>query len=352
MKMKKITLGCSFLLAATLLIVSCNKKDNVAPEPDLDFQSAKDASFANSAIIELETIVSYAGDNQFNSNYFAVPSGQALPTATITNQVDTSGANKKITITYVDSVRCVDGKKRNGSIIIDYTTSNFSIGGKFYRRPGYVAKVTLNNYWVDGILIGQAAPFEIRNTTAFNFNSATTNETWTMDGYFSIKEQNYMQDSSKNMIWKGKLTKTLLNTSDPSILTANLNNPINWVVYVNNKPVNGAKVAYTGTITGVTKRVVSYTYVVDETKTDKALYRDFTCSPDPLLNVITTPTVSSVYSEWHPVISGVASFTSLGQGTTEERTIVYGDESGAKPCDNSGVITIKGISYAIDFRKK
>lgn len=345
MKMKKITLGSSLLLAASLMIVSCNKKTNEAPVADLDFKSAQEASFANSAILDIETIVSYAADNQYTGYYFAVAPGSPSNAAITASNNTTS---KILTINYTNSVVCMDGKRRNGEIVIDYSLSNQAQGADFYRRPGFVGKVTLNNYWVDGIVIDDAAPFVIKNTTPFNFSPSATNQTWTMDGYFSVRNENYMQDSSQNRIWKGILTKTLLNTAEVS---ANQTNPINWVVFTNGQITNAAKVAYTGTVTGVTSRVVSYSFEIDEKRPERALYRDFKCSPDPLLSVVTTPSYSIQYSQWHPIIGGTAKFVSLGAGTAEPRVLTYGADGGATPCDNAGTVTIKGITYQVDFKK-
>jgi hypothetical protein len=349
MKMKKITLGSSLIFAASLLILSCNKKTNVAPEADKEFDSAREASFATSAVIDIETIVSYAADNQFNGYFFTKKPGS---TGSISHTVDTNSATKKITIIYSGSVTCLDGKRRNGEIIIDYSNSNFAIGGKFYRRPGFKANVNTNNYWVDGYYVNAAEPFKVNNINAYPFNPANANGKWELDGYFSIREENYLQDSSKNIIWKGKLKKELLNSNDAAIFQTTMINPINWVVYsaTTGRATNAAKVAYSGNAEGVTKRVVSFKMEIAD-KPEKVLYRDFMCAPEQVLGVITTPSVVTYYSEWHPVIGGVASFTTLGEGTTDPRVIDYGDGTGSKPCDNSGIVTIKGISYPIDFKK-
>lgn len=347
MNMKKITLGCSILVAGMLFIIGCNKKTNVAPEQDMEFQSSKDASFANSIITEIDIIASYLGENLLSSGYFSKISANG----SITTNRDT--LNKKLTVIYSGSVTCRDGKKRNGSIIVDYSPSNATFGSKFYRDAGFVAKVTLNNYWVDGWFVNGAAPFVITNNAPINYPVASTKLSWTLDGYFSILPENLADTSAKKMVWKGKLIKTLLNTQDPAILNPTKLNSINWVIYsqTSGAPVNGALVAYTGSVTGVTKYAISYAYVVDETKPDKAIVRDFKCAPERISAVSITPTLTTSYSEWHPFISGVASFTSFGQGTTEPRVIDYASGEAGAPCDNAGTVTIKGISYNIDFAK-
>lgn len=345
MKMKKITLGFSLLIAAGLFVVSCNKKTNTEPEQDMEFNSSRDAAYANSVVADLDIIVSYLGENLLSSSFFQVAPGSA---GSITTNRDT--VNKILSVTYSGSVTCRDGKKRNGSITVDYSGSNNTYGAKFYRDAGFKAVVNLNGYWVDGIFVDDiTAPFVIRNNVAFGYNPANTNLSWDIDGYFLLKEETFATDSSKNIIWKGKLTKTLKNTNVASVFNSSKLNPINWVSFsATGTPTSGAMCAYTGTVTGVTSRVVSYTFVSPD---DKPLTIDFACAPDKILGVTTTPSVLPVYSQWHPFIGGVASFTTLGAGTTYPRVIDFGNE-GANPCDNSGIVTIKGISYNIDFRKK
>ncbi|MGZ3900951.1 MAG: hypothetical protein ACXVNM_08645 [Bacteroidia bacterium] len=348
--MKKITLGCSLLAAVAMLFSSCNKKSNVAPEQDMEFESTKNVTYGNDLITELDIIVSYAGENLTSTGFFtpAPGTGTTSPTYSITLSRDTT--NKLLSVTYTGSVTCRDGKKRNGQILIDYSGSNATYGAKFYRDPGFVAKVSLNNYWVDGWFVDDAAPFTIKNNVPFGYTLGSTNLNWTIDGYFSILPQ-VPADSVNKIVWKGTLLKTLTNTS-PSVLTSK-NAPINWALYnAAGTPTVAAKVAYTGTVTGVTSRVISYTYVVDGAKPEQALVRDFACSVDRINAVtITSTLVTTTPSQWHPFISGIATFTSNGEGTTYPRVIDYASGETSAPCDNSGTVMIKGITYPIDFKK-
>jgi hypothetical protein len=157
MKMKKIIIGCSVLFAAAMVIVGCNKKTNPEPVQDKEFQSSKDAVFANSVAADLEIICSYMGENLLYSAYFFPAPGTA-PGSTISIVADTTSSSPKLEVTYTNSVTCRDGKKRNGTITMKYSSIPTTDGAKFYRQPSYNATVTLNNYWVDGWLIDDVTP--------------------------------------------------------------------------------------------------------------------------------------------------------------------------------------------------
>jgi hypothetical protein len=344
--MKKITLGCSVLVAAAMFVVGCNKKTNTAPVADTEFQSSKDATYANSIVTDLEIICSYLGENLLTSAYLTPAPGTAGG-STITTSRDT--VNKILTINFTNTVTCKDGKKRNGQIVLNYSASTSSLGAKFYRDAGFVANVTLNNYSVDGWLIDEVAPFKITNNVAFGFNPATTPLNWILDGNFTIDNPN---DASMSMTWKGKLNKILTNTSEVAL---NKLTPIAWVTYSAGVALSGAKVEYKGVegtvpnVTGLTSVTKGYSLTI---KDDAPLKRDFTCAPDKVIGVTsttTTPiTVLPIYSEWHPFVSGKVSFTT--NSLPDPRLIDFGNE-GIAPCDNAGTVTIKGISYPIDFKK-
>jgi hypothetical protein len=349
MKMKKITLGFSLLVAAALSFTSCNKGTNTPPEQDMEFQSSKDVSFANSLVTELELIVSYAAERYSHSNSPVFTAQAGSPGSILVDLTDTT--NKIIKVNYTNSVTCRDGKKRDGQIVINFSGSNASFGAKYYRDAGFVAKVTLNGYWVDGWKIVNIQTFTVTNNMGFGYKPNEVDVNWTMKGALHLQ---FPEDTMRNMVWEGSLTKTLVNSESASIFNPSKLNPINWVVYVAGTPTNAAQLAYTGTVTGVTSRVVSYTYVVDDApdKADKALVRNLMCAPDRITAATSTSTgIIPIYSEWHPFISGVASFTSLGAGTTEPRTIDYASGETSAACDNAGTVTIKGVTYSIDFKK-
>jgi hypothetical protein len=346
MKMKKITLGFSLLVAAAVSFTSCNKGTNTPPEQDQEFQSSKDVSFGNSLVTELELIVSYAAERYTHSNSPLFLAQAGSPGTIFVDVSDT--LNKKITVNYTNSVTCRDGKKRDGQIVIDFSASNATNGAKYYRDAGYVAKVSLNNYWVDGWTMEDVNTFTITNNNPFGYDPKTVDLSWTMKGFMQMQPA----DSNYKILWQGEMTKTLLNTEVASIMNPSKLNPINWVVYVAGTPTNAAQLAYTGTVSGVTSRLISYNYVVDGSKPEKALLRNLLCAPDKITAATSTSTgIIPIYSEWHPFISGVASFTTKGPGTTEPRVIDYASGESTGSCDNAGTVTIKGVTYSIDFKK-
>jgi len=342
--MKKITLGCSVLLAAVLIIAGCNKKTNPEPEQDKEFQSSVDVAHANSTVADLEIICSYMGENLLLSSYFVPAPGS---TGTIITSRDT--ANNQLTVTFSSSVTCKDGKKRNGTIVMTYSSIPLANGAKFYRQPSFVASVTLNNYWVDGWWMDDVTPFKITNNMAGNYNPAADKLNWTIEGDFTIKNQ---ADSTKNMTWKGKLIKTLTNSTSSTVFNPNKLFPIAWST---TSTTPGANIEYKGEaaskfdVSGNTSVNKPYSFKIDE---EHPLIRQFSCSPDKVLGVYsttTTPiTIIPVYSEWHPFVGGVASLTT--NALPEARKLDFSSE-GNTDCDNSGKVTIKGIDYPIDFMK-
>lgn len=349
--MKKITLGFSILVATGLFVVGCNKKANVAPEADNESQSSIDVSYANQLVTEIDITASYVAEYRLTDNFFTYgpnPTGNSSNTLTITEF--TTAGNYKYVITYNNCV-CKDGKRRDGTMTVDYSASNIVGGILFYRLPTFVCNVTLNSYKVDGWLINAVTPFKITNTTPVNFNPSNTKLTWTLDGNFTIKNP---LDSSKNMTWVGKLTKTLVNTATTSAVYTNSLSSINWATktFTSN---TGALLEYTGGFSGVTSRTSAYMYSITT-----PLVKDFTCRPDQVLTGVTSSTVDPrIYSEWHPVINGVASFTTATgkpdavTNKIEPRVIGYGsiDDVPISSCDNTGKISIKGITYPVTFIK-
>lgn len=88
--------------------------------------------------------------------------------------------------------------------------------------------------------------------------------------------------------------------------------------------------------------------------------RNFTCSPDMVgtITVSATSSLTASKNEYHPIIAGVATFTT---GTAYPREIYYdntginyGDDTSpvALPaqCDNKATVQIKGIFYPIDLK--
>jgi hypothetical protein len=183
-----------------------------------------------------------------------------------------------------------------------------------------------------------------------NFNKGVDPIKWKITGELSIKKQD---DITQDMTWKGDFTKVLANVTHTAVYNKTGSYPVGWsAVYAipSGTVVSpGAKLEYTGTSTGVTPGGVSYTFKIDD---EHPLVKEFVCSPDKVVGVVSTVTVPitiyPVYSERHPFVNGVASFTTGGK--PDARKIEFGLE-GTPACDDAGTVTIKGISYPLDFTK-
>lgn len=330
--MKKITLGLSVLAVAALFLTSCNKKEAPSPVADTEFESAVDASYANTIATDIDAIVGFLGENAY-VKFFNVAPGQATLTANNVSGVSSS-------FTWPANTKCADGKTRSGTIVVTYSFTD--VNADYYRDYGFIGFVSLNNYVVDGWMVDDSTTMPANNTTprftitnlapSANPNPATTKLKWQIAGHLNMTN---VLDPTKKMTWIGKLNKTISNTSSllppPNNLT-----PITWTMAV---------VEYDGEFKGVTPGNVPYTYTVG---TEKPLMRNYTCSSDKVLGITTTPSVTAINSEFHPFISGVASFTTAEK---DPRAIDFNGTDAVSPCDNSGSITIKGISYKVDFKK-
>lgn len=322
--MKKITLGFSILVASSVFLTSCNKKVTEAPVADTEFQTAIEASFVNTAITDIDMICGFLGENQYPK--FVSPAPGSAGTITVINNTSTP---QSASITF-SNTKCLDGKVRSGNIVMTYSFTD--INSNYYRDYGFNGNITLNNYTVDGWLIDDSVSLtvgasRIKNlATAANQTPATTKLRWSIDGYFKFTN---IADPSKKMVWLGTMYKTLANTAQlaPTALTA-----VNWSLAVVN---------YDGNYKGYTIGDIPYTFSITP---ENPLVRNYTCSPDKVLGISTTPTVSIINSEYHPIVNGTGTFVTSSK---EPRFMDYGTEGA--PCDNSGTISIKGISYKVDF---
>lgn len=353
--MKKITFGLFAISALTILSTGCKKTPNAEPEPDKEFQSSIDVVQATSMLTEVEDIVAHAGDGytELTSKYFNTTN------TTLGNAVVAVTGPSIITVTYNGTVTCLDGKKRSGSIIIDRTGST-NQNAVSYRDPGYVAKVTFNLFKVDGIQIANTNPSNplkiTNNTPGTNFNKAVTPLTWKIDASL------WMAKGLDSTTWIGSIDKKLANSTNSLILGGTSQNTTKILWSLNSSPTAvpnntnstlGAIVEYKMSALGnIKKSTVSNIGYKLETKKEgenNQAVREFFCSPEKVVisSVPTLTTLNQYIGEFHPFISGVVSCTV--DAKDEPRVIDFkGDNPG---CDNSGVITIKGISYAVDFKK-
>lgn len=330
--MKKITLGFSILAAAAVFMFSCKKEKNTEIEPDKEFQSSIDISYAMQVISDIDMICSYAGENDVDfSRYFRHVPALATTPSVVTISRDT--ANEIIYVSFNNAI-CRDGHKRDGTISMEYKNANPN--AKYYRDFAFYGRVRLFAYKVDDWQISLRNDFAITNLVApVNYSPTTTNLSWKMTGDFDLKNP---ADAKKNMRCNVNFVKTLKNTAVKTVFPNKLS-AINWSIAV---------CEYKGSMFGETSGGEPFKYQISDTR---PMVRNFTCSPDKVYGTtVATNSVTPKYEMYTPFTGGVASFTT---STKYPRVIYYGSENPAQPdeCDNAGAVMIKGISYPIDFKK-
>lgn len=415
--MKKIVLTYSVLAASSVLFMGCPQTKPVAPKADTEFNSSIEVSHALYAFLDAEQLMSFAGEQDKQPKFYMPvagtggsvhvtnddPSTQVPP-----NPPDVNNANwtSRFSVGYktpadlgtgtATYVICADGRKRGGTLGVGFSvskspspnngyppkyTNRVNENSIWFRRYGFTGYLSFNNYTVDD--------WEIRNTDGnyrdpegggdvFN-NTVIANEltsdkfdgkiTWSIKGSFKVKKGNDSTLCSVNLT--KVLRRDLLSTSIQTVVYGPATGgtaadpPIKWGYIATEADGKkgaivgeGVKVGYYGTVTGITSDGKSFNY---EIKESEMLIRDFGCYPDKISSVNwgTANTFTLSQEEYHPFISGIASFTTdITNVYSKEkpdgiypRRIYYGGEDGSKPCDNSGTVLIKGISYPIDFIK-
>lgn len=345
--MKKITYHFLFLMASTLFFLGCSKEANVEPVADKELQSSIDASFANYIVTDIDMICSFVAENNLYPKFYLPAPGS--PTFVVNRDADV----KQITISF-NKTKCVDGRLRDGTIFLRYAADplfnpNPPPNTDYYRDFGFIGRVTLSNYKVDGWLVENSPGstyFLIKNKRLDANRPIVNNISWTIEGNLQFTDSSSVVPK---ITWKGMLTKTLANMSDTSVFKNEPKTVLSTAVKWPN-----AKVAYTGSFSGVTSYSVPYSYkIYDATP----IGRDFKCFPDKVAGVVLTPTLTPYYEEFHPFVSGIASFTTANLYPRE----IYFDNAENKyssgtlnlpaQCDNKGVVQIKGIYYPIDLKK-
>ena len=259
-------------------------------------------------------ICSFIGENNFYPKFYIPVAGS--PTFEV--NVATPG---QITVSF-NKTKCADGRVRDGSIMLVFGYDPFFNPGnipntKYYRQYGFVGRVSLISYKVDGWLVtkkvGTAYDLIIRNKRPNADRPIVDKISWTIEGKLEFTDT---LNTLPSITWEGMIIKTLPLISDPKAENdygfkqdsvfknapppALDINPINW---------QKAKVYYTGSFTGVTSFSLPYSYkIYDATPVE----RNFTCYPDKVSGVTLTNTVgvvSASYEEFHPFVGGVASFT-------------------------------------------
>lgn len=322
--MKKILYSFGFLTLVLMSFQNCKKESEQIDTPDPytysgDLSTAKNITSVSFVVSDLEMLCGFLGDFDLFPDFYLPISDS---TGIVNVSQDTSA--KKITIKY-NKTKCVDGKTRSGSVLLDYSGSAY--GSLIYRNPGFTTKVTLSNYEVDDwkiALSDQTKPIIITNQlTNSQFNPQTENLCWLITGSLKITNK---QDSSKNTMWNGGFKKELTNTNNPDVFNPNKQKPIVW---------KKAIVSYKYDITGTTSYLeIPFTF---KSNSPNPIVRDFNCS-------WLIPTMPEA-KEIHPFTSGEAQFQT---SSNHPRTINYGPDEPA-PCDFSGRISFKDESHTVAF---
>lgn len=329
--MRKTILLLLLLLISLLVNQACKKKDPSpdAPQVDVpdpytyssDLQSSKDIVAANRIISDIEMMCSLIGENVVPKFY--------LPAASSAGTLNTiSDPAAKYHSLSFNNTQCVDGSLRNGSIFMNYSYSPANV--KNYHDIGFVAKVYLVNYEIDGWLVqnndtganAASIPLIMTNITSpANYNPANTNLTWQITGKLKFINPS---DTTRNMTWDGNFTKTLVNSSNALVFNPNKLAPIQWPAAI---------VSYVGNASGFTSNNSPFTFNI----ANAPVKRDFNC------NFI--PPGSTGITELHPFISGTMVFN---PANFHPRSINFGPGDPGL-CDNKGTVSFKNETHNVDF---
>ncbi|WP_317897415.1 hypothetical protein [Aurantibacillus circumpalustris] len=334
MKPSKIKIG---LLAIVILpfLTACPKpRENMAPPADTELQSSIDAAFATFVVTDIDMICSFSGEGDTSPDFYLLQSSEdpgkmEEPVFDVTND--------QISTTYYNDARCIDGRVRNGTVMLFF--SNTNPNAKYYRAYEYVGRIRLVDFKVDGWLIENLDGNDCHvynRLSSPSYDPSKTNISWLIDGAFKFT---HTTDPSKNMVWKGKLTKTLTNTNDPTVFNPSKQNAINW---------SKAVVSYAGEATGYTSSNVPFKMEINAIN---PILRDFSCYPDAVGGIENVSPLKIWKEEFHPFKAGIATLTTSDR---YPRQIYFGNEGNTdltSQCDNSGVVLIKGNSYPVDFKK-
>jgi hypothetical protein len=308
MKTKQLIYAFSTLvLAGTLMLGGCKKKTKESEDPDTDQSAAQENQIAENMMSDIQGIGSQGSENGSLSTYrlnspddlFGISSG-TISFGTKTFTVD-FGAYPGVT--------CLDGKKRSGKLMFDYSMSTNTITPIYYRTPGFVMSITSSNYTVEDYTVNIVNKM-VTNTTPQSISTGTnpgTNLTWSITANVNIIKPN----NGGTITWSTTRTKTLLNTNDPNCYGGQ-STAINWTK---------AKISLSGSANGTTSGGDNYTSNIN------SIVRDFG---------------GCKIAGRYPWISGTIDFT---PGTKATRYIDFGNGS----CDNNGTITIKGITYTFQM---
>lgn len=331
MKATQIKLGLLTIALAPFLMGCPKGKPAPAPVADSEVQSSVDVSFANFVVTDIDMICGFVAENDLDPKFYNLAPGENP----VGFEVDRVPQTDQVTVGY-NSVKCKDGVLRDGTVFM--YNPHINPNAKYYRDYEFRGNVVLDHYFVNGwaVSIPAGKTLQIYNNLSTSaYDPSKTPLSWRIEGSVLLE---HPTDASKNILWEGKIIKTLKNSTDNNVFHSSKLQTINWAKGI---------VEYRGTVTGLTSTDVPYTYEINPAK---PLTRDFTCFADVVGGVETVQPLKTWTKEFHPVNSGVATFTT---GDKYPRRIYYGNEGNpalAPQCDNTGEVLIKGNSYRVDFQ--
>ncbi|PBQ34461.1 hypothetical protein CNR22_22665 [Sphingobacteriaceae bacterium] len=331
MKSTQIKLGLLTIALAPFLMACPKARHPAAPVADSEVQSSVDVSFANFVATDIDMICAFVAEADLDPDFYNLAPGENP----VGIDVDRNLVTDQVTVGY-NSGKCRDGVLRDGTIFMYNPHTNPN--AKYYRDYEFRGNVILDHYYVNGwaVSIPAGKTFQIyNNLTKPSYDPSKTTLSWRIEGSLLLE---HPTDASKNILWEGKLIKTLKNSTDNSVFHTSTQQPINWSKGV---------VEYRGSVTGLTSTDVPYTL---EINSEKPLVRDFSCFADVIGGVESVQPFRTWNKEFHPVKSGVATFKT---GDKYPRQIYYGNEGNPglpAQCDNSGEVLIKGNSYSVNFQ--
>lgn len=318
--MKKHATKYVLLLVGTALLFNCKKTSQRTESPDPftysnELQSSKDLSLALSSLCDVEMIAAYIGEYEYPKCYQSTFASTGTTTAVVDRQA-------KMASFSFNNALCADGKKRSGSILLNYNLGSLASNANYYHDFGYSALLTLVDYSVDGWRIenfNTTTPFTLKNMVSnASYNPAINTLSWELSGKFKMTK---ISDSTNVIIIEGKLSKELVNTADTTVFKPSKKTEINW---------DSSKLNYSGQFIGTTSGSTPFNFTIDPAK---PLYRNLNCS------VTITNNAEALHS--HPFISGVATLTT---STYHPRVIDYGPNMA---CDKEATVSFHGESYTI-----
>lgn len=311
MKTKQFILTLSTLvLAGSLMMTGCRKKNKEEEEVDKDQTAAKENQIAENMMSDVQGIGSQGAETYSTLSTYRIDGTNdisGISSATITTGV------KTFTVDFgpYPGVTCMDGRVRSGKLFFDYSISTNTVMPIYYRTPGFKMSVQSSNYTVDDYTVAIGSK-TITNTTPMTIPTGTnpgTNLTWNITANVTISKP--ASEGGGTITWNCNRTKTLVNTSDPNCYQGQSSHII-W---------NKARIQLDGSASGTTASNESYTSVFS------GLTRDF-------------GTCGAAFK--YPFIQGKIDFT---PGTKPTRYIDFGSGT----CDRVGTIKINNITYTFSF---